>query len=43
MMRLRGDIDQKVLGELFYQYMLYGILLLVVSELLRKLALRDVV
>ena len=21
MMRLRGDIDQKVLGELFYQYM----------------------
>jgi hypothetical protein len=21
MMRLRGDVDQKVLGELFYQYL----------------------
>jgi Ca-activated chloride channel family protein len=35
--------EQVVYEELFFQYMLYGILLLVASELLRKLALRDVV
>ena len=35
--------EQIVYEELFYNYMLYGILLLIASELLRKLALRDVV
>jgi Ca-activated chloride channel family protein len=35
--------EQVVYEELFYKYMVYGIALLVAAELLRKLALRDVV